>query len=89
MDRLGKLRGVVAPAFDAFHFMEFAVNFERTGKKVSQINSELLKAGIQGGLDLSTYFPELGQSGLYCFTEVHSHRDIEMLGDKLEHILEV
>jgi len=89
MDRLGKLRGIVAPAFDAFHFMEFAVNFERTGKKISQINSELLKAGIQGGLDLSTYFPELGQSALYCFTEVHSHRDIEMLGDKLEQILEV
>jgi glycine dehydrogenase subunit 1 len=68
--------------------MEFAVNFERTGKKVSQINSDLLKAGIQGGLDLSTYFPELGQSALYCFTEVHSHRDIEMLGDKLQQILE-
>jgi glycine dehydrogenase subunit 1 len=88
IDRLGNLRGVVAPAFDAFHFMEFAVNFERTGKKISQINSELLKAGIQGGLDLSTYFPELGQSCLYCFTEVHSHRDIEMLGDKLQQILE-
>jgi len=43
----------------------------------------LLKAGIQGGLDVSAYFPELGQTALYCFTEVHAHGDIEMLADKL------
>ncbi len=88
IDRLGKIRGVVAPRFDAFHFMEFVVNFDKTGKKVSQINSDLLNAGIQGGLDLSGYFPELGQSALYCFTEVHSHQDIQMLGDKLQQVLE-
>ena len=88
IDRLGRIRGVIAPRFDAFHFMEFAVNFDKTGKKVSQINSDLLKAGIQGGLDLSGNFPELGQSALYCFTEVHSHRDIQMLGDKLQQVLE-
>jgi glycine dehydrogenase subunit 1 len=87
MERLRTLDGVVAPAFDAFHFMEFAVNFDKTGKKIAEINSALLNAGIQGGLDLSTYFPELGQSALYCFTEVHSHEDIEMLTDKLRQIL--
>jgi glycine dehydrogenase subunit 1 len=88
IDRLGKLRGLVVPGFDAFHFMEFTVNFNKTSKKISQINSALLKAGIQGGLDLSAHFPELGQSALYCFTEVHSHRDIDMLADKLRQILE-
>lgn len=88
IDSLRKLPDVVAPAFDAFHFMEFAVNFEKTGKTVSEINDGLLKAGIQGGLDLSKYFPELGQSALYCFTEVHTHRDIDMLTDKLRLILE-
>ncbi len=67
--------------------MEFVINFDATGKKVSQINSALLKAGIQGGLDLSEYFPELGQSALYCFTEVHSRRDIDMLADKLQQVL--
>ncbi len=88
IERLGRVRGLRAPGFDAFHFMEFVINFDTTGKKVSQINSALLKAGIQGGLDLSGYFPELGQSALYCFTEVHSHRDIDMLADKLQQILE-
>ena len=88
VDALRKLRGVVVPAFDAFHFMEFTVNFDRTGKKVSEVNEALLKAGIKGGLDLSSYFSELGQSALYCFTEVHTHTDIDMLADKLRQILE-
>jgi glycine dehydrogenase subunit 1 len=88
IDHLGRIPGVAAPAFNAFHFMEFVVNFDKTGKRVSEINSALLKAGIQGGLDLSGHFPELGQSALYCFTEVHSHEDINSLTDKLEKILE-
>lgn len=88
MESLRKLAGVKTPAFDAFHFMEFTVNFDKTGKKVSEINDGLLKAGVQGGFDLSRIFPELGQTALYCFTEVHTHRDIDMLADELRLILE-
>jgi len=88
IEQLSKLRDVKAPGFDACHYMEFTVNFDRTGKKVSQINDALLGAGIQGGLDLSRLFPELGQSALYCFTEVHTHHDVDMLRDKLRTILE-
>jgi glycine dehydrogenase subunit 1 len=88
IEQLAKLPGVRAPGFDAFHYMEFTVNFDRTGRKVSDTNQALLTAGIQGGLDLSKHFPELGQSALYCFTEVHTHRDIDMLRDELRVILE-
>jgi len=88
IQELSKLRGVKAPGFDAFHHMEFTVNFSETGKKVSEINEALLSAGIQGGLDLSERFPELGHSALYCVTEVHTHRDIDMLRDELRVILE-
>lgn len=83
IEQLRKVPGVSAPGFEAFHFMEFTVNFDKSGKKVAEVNEELLKAGIQGGLDVSAYFPELGQTALYCFTEVHAHGDIEMLADKL------
>jgi glycine dehydrogenase subunit 1 len=85
---LAELPGVTVPKFDAFHFMEFTVNFDKTGKKVSEINDELLKVGIQGGLDISKYHPELGQSALYSVTEVHSHDDIDALTDKLRRTLE-
>jgi glycine dehydrogenase subunit 1 len=84
---LRMLPGVEAPKFSAFHFMEFTVNFDKTGRKVGDINERLLDAGIQGGLDLSGYFPELGQTALYCFTEVHSQKDIDMLADKLRQVL--
>ena len=88
IEQLGKLRAVRVPGFDAFHYMEFTMNFDRAGKKVSEINEALLKAGIQGGMDLNKHFPELGEAALYCFTEVHTHRDIDMLTDKLRVILE-
>jgi len=86
-ERISRLKGVNAPCFDSYHFMEFTANFDKTGKTVSEINQALLRAGIQGGLDLSTIFPDLGQTALYCFTEVHSHEDIDMLVDKLQQIL--
>jgi len=88
IEQLSKLRHVKTPGFDAFHYMEFTVDFNQTGKKVSQINEALLSAGVQGGLDLSERFPELGQSALYCVTEVHTHRDIDMLSDELRVISE-
>jgi glycine dehydrogenase subunit 1 len=88
IDRLSKLPGVTAPKFDAFHFMEFTVNFDKAGRRVSGVNDELLRNGIQGGLDVSRDYPELGQSALYCVTEVHSHEAIDALADNLKRILE-
>lgn len=60
-------------------FKEFVVNFDRTGKKVSDINKKLLDFGIFGGKDISSEFPELGQSALYCVTEIHSQAEIDRL----------
>ncbi len=87
IEKIRKLPGVKAPVFNAFHFMEFTIDFRDSGKKVREINESLLEAGIQGGLDLSTYFPELGQTALYCFTEIHTPHDIDMLTDELRVIL--
>jgi len=86
-EALQKIKGIRAPKFDSFHFMEFTVDFNETGKKISEINDALLKLGIQGGLDLSSRFPELGQCALYCVTEVHSPQQIDMLADALRTIL--
>ncbi len=87
MEQLRNVPGVKAPGFDAFHFMEFTVNFNETRWKVSEINDALLRASVQGGLDISKYFPELGQTALYCFTEVHTHQDIDLLAEKLRQVL--
>jgi glycine dehydrogenase subunit 1 len=79
MKRLSEIKGVKAPRFVSAHFKEFVVDFNDTKKSVNQINRYLLHKGIFGGRDLSQQFPELGQSALYCVTEVHSKEDIDRL----------
>jgi glycine dehydrogenase subunit 1 len=87
MQQLAGIEGLQIPLFQAPHFKEFAVNFDGTGRTVAEINRELLKRGIFGGKDLSGEFPELGQSGLYCVTEVHTQADIDRLAAALKEVV--
>ncbi len=64
-------------------FKEFPVNFDATGKSVAEINNALRARGIFGGKDISDEGLGLGQSALYCVTEVHSAADIRRLADAL------
>ena len=83
-ERLGAVHGVRSPALRAPFFKEFVVDLNETGKSVAAINKELLARGIFGGKDLSGEFPDMGQSALYCVTEVHGKDDIDTLADALE-----
>ncbi len=85
--RLSALDGVRAPMFDSAFFKEFVVNFDATGKTVRDINKALLSYGVFGGKDLSAEVPALGQSALYCVTEVTSLANIERLVAALEEVL--
>jgi glycine dehydrogenase subunit 1 len=85
--RLAGLDGVRAPVFSAPFFKEFVVNFDGTGKTVADINKALLEHRVFGGKDLSTWFPSLGQSALYCVTEVHTKDDLDTLVGALEEVL--
>ena len=76
------LPGVQVPARQGF-FKEFVVDFDDTGKTVADINKALLEHSIHGGLDLSRAFPELGQSALYCVTELHTQADLQALASAL------
>lgn len=67
-------------------FKEFVVNFDGTGRSVAAINDALRGKGIFGGKDLSGEIPDLGQSALYCVTEVHSAADIRRLAGALREI---
>ena len=86
--QLDKIPGVQAPVFQAPHFKEFVVNFDQTGKSAAAINDALLAKGIFGGKDLSGQFPELGQSALYCVTEIHTQADIDRLAQTIEEVLD-
>ncbi len=83
---LGELPGVdVGPT--ATPFKEFVVDFTGTGRTVAGINGALLESGILGGQDLSADFPELGQSALYCVTEVTPLEHIDRLTGTLAEIV--
>jgi glycine dehydrogenase subunit 1 len=77
--KLNQVPGVKTHFPKTPHFKEFVVNFDETGKTVGQINQALHEKGIFGGKDLSAEFPSLGQSALYCVTEVHTQADIDRL----------
>jgi len=84
---LSKINHVKVPIFKAAHFKEFTVNFDETGLSVKDVNKRLLKRQIHGGKDLSKEFPKLGQTALYCVTEIYSKEEIEGLAKALEEIL--
>jgi len=88
MHELAKIKGVKVPLFNAPHFKEFTVNFDKTGKTVQAVHQTLLKrCGIHGGKNISKEFPELGQTALYCVTEVHSKADIDQLAHAFNNVL--
>ncbi len=87
MNRLAAIEGLTVLHGETPHFREFVVRFDGAGKSLSEINQALLSRGILGGVDLTAEFPELGQSALYCVTEVHTQADIDRLVDGLREVL--
>ncbi len=83
---LDRIDGVRAE-FPSGFFKEFVINFDGTGRTVADINRELReKHRIFGGKDLSLEIPELGESALYCVTEVHSRAEIDRLADAVREV---
>lgn len=88
MKLLSGLEGIRTPIFTSTHFKEFTVNFDKAGMSVDQVNGRLLKYHVHGGKNISKEFPELGETALYCTTEVHSKLEIDQLAGALRKILE-
>ncbi|MFC3713327.1 aminomethyl-transferring glycine dehydrogenase subunit GcvPA [Sphingoaurantiacus capsulatus] len=82
---IGEIDGVTV-RHDGGFFKEFVVDFSGTGLTVATINERLRARGIFGGLDLSRAFPDLGQSTLYCVTEIHSAADLDRLAATLREV---
>lgn len=81
---LSEIEGIETPIFQSQYFKEFTVNFD--GFEVQKVHDRLLELGVHGGKDVSMEFPELGNIGLYCVTEVHSKEEIDKLVEALNEI---
>jgi glycine dehydrogenase subunit 1 len=86
IDALSDIPGVKL-LFPENAFKEFVVNFDGAGKTVESLNKALTDYQIFGGIDLSGDFPELGNSALYCVTEIHSKKDIDKLTKSLKEVI--
>jgi len=85
--KLSDIKGVALKYPSTPFFKEFAVDFTETGLTVEEINKQLLGKGIFGGKDLSKDFPYMGQSALYCVTEIQTKETIDTLVSALEEIV--
>jgi glycine dehydrogenase subunit 1 len=87
MRLISEIDGVKAPIFKSAHFKEFTVNFDGAGLSVKKVHKKLLQHKIHGGKDISKEVPELGETAIYCVTEVHFKEEIERLAEVLKEVL--
>lgn len=73
--------------FEGDFFNEFPVSFNELGVRYQEVHDKLLEKGVHGGLYIRKYFPELGETALFAFTELHSKEDIELLANMLSEIV--
>jgi glycine dehydrogenase subunit 1 len=66
-------------------FHEFVL---QTSEAPEQLNEQLLKQKIIGGLPLSRWYPELGNASLWCATELNTREQIDHAASLLQHVSE-
>lgn len=74
----------VDSVFNSPFFHEFVI---RLNQPASQVLDALAEQGIQGGLDLTPYYPELGQALLICATETKTESDLQTFKQALQTVL--
>ncbi|MBV9575509.1 MAG: aminomethyl-transferring glycine dehydrogenase subunit GcvPA [Gammaproteobacteria bacterium] len=80
------LQGVhgVEAVFDTAFFHEIVIRLNRPAE---QVITQLAKRGIQAGLLLKEFYPELSDCLLLCATETKTSSDIEYLAQNLQDVL--
>jgi len=86
---LFKRNGFKVDIFEADFFKEFPVNFNGLGISYGEIHEKLLEKNLHGGLYIREWYPELGETALFAFTELHNVSDIEYLIESLKSIVGV
>ncbi len=83
---LDRIPGIRAPAIGQAIWKEFVVQFDE-GVTAQQVHEKLLDNDLHGGRILTDEFPSLGESMLFCVTEVHSKETIDELVQTIEKIV--
>lgn len=87
--RLASIDGV-ARAFPSAFFHEVVLTLDDAmlkGSSAKDVLRALRAQGILGGLDISSWYPELGQAILVCVTETKTDADLDHYAQQLARIL--
>ncbi|HEY0939311.1 MAG TPA: aminomethyl-transferring glycine dehydrogenase subunit GcvPA [Steroidobacter sp.] len=84
VEKLAAIAGVKV-VFDGYRFHEAVLQLP---VKVSDVLDALTKRNIVGGLDLSKFYPELGNALLVCATEMRTDADLDAYARALAEVLE-
>ena len=79
MHAMGFLAGKVKPRFSGPFFNEFVAKVAA----VNDLNKQLLKKKIIGGLPLGRFYPELSDSVLLCSTEMTKRADMDAVANAI------
>lgn len=74
----------VAAVFEAPFFHEFVI---RVNKSLSQVQAALLEKGLQAGVSLEEYYPQLKDCLLVCATETKTEADLLQYKNLLAEVL--
>ncbi len=83
--RFDEIPGVTAPAIGDFFWKEFVVRFP-DDLSARHVHDALLKRGLHGGKILTDDFPLLGESMLFCVSELHTMTAIDELVEAVRQI---
>jgi glycine dehydrogenase subunit 1 len=86
--RLTEIDGLKVPVYNAPHLKEWTIRFEKPELTPGKISHHLLQNNILGGKSLIQEFPELGNSALFCITELHTKENIDTLYSSLHEMCE-
>ncbi|TXT56585.1 MAG: putative glycine dehydrogenase (decarboxylating) subunit 1 [Candidatus Thorarchaeota archaeon] len=84
---INEIPGVSSPAIGNSIWREFVVRFSE-GSTAYDIHEGLIKNNLHGGQILTGVYPELGESMLFCVTELHDLQTIDVLVETLTEITE-
>jgi len=87
IQQLTAIDGVSVRAANRTHFKEFVVDLAAAPLSPAEVNAELLKQDIVGGVDLTGKPAGLDRCLLMCVTEVHTAGDIDRLSGAIAEIL--
>lgn len=89
VDRLASIPGVTR-AFASPYFHEVVLKLNDStlkGTSAKDVLRALRAQGILGGLDISGWYPDLGQAILVCVTETKTAADLDHYAQQMERIL--